>query len=200
MPRINAEYREDARRKILNAALAVAETKGLETVTLDEIAQRVGVTKSALYAYFDNRDALIRELVVEIFHRNQAEVKDALADDPYMPVMLERLGKWIFASHIQYASLFVQIKTNYSDDPMLRKIFSDSFSQISDIIGKQISHMQELGKIPNKGDPEELATTITAFAIGLKVLSKHMGSDSNKVRQIWENTAHLILSHPSDGT
>ena len=59
MPRINTEYREDAKRKILTAALMVGETKGLETVTLEEISQRVGVTKSALYAYFENRDALM---------------------------------------------------------------------------------------------------------------------------------------------
>ncbi len=199
MPRINTEYREDAKRKILTAAMEVGETKGLETVTLEEISQRVGVTKSALYAYFKNRDALIREMVIEIFSRYQSEVRDAFADDPDMPVMLERLGNVLFAGQIKYASLFAQItKLNISNDPLLREILLD-ISQHLEIIAKQISHMQEQGRIPNNGDPEEIETAIMALAIGLKVLSNLRGWDADRVRQMWENSAQLIVSYPEDG-
>lgn len=199
MPRINTEYREDAKRKILTAAMEVGETKGLETVTLEEISQRVGVTKSALYAYFKNRDALIREMVIEIFSRYQSEVRDAFADDPDMPVMLERLGNVLFAGQIQYASLFAQItKLNISNDPLLREILLD-ISQHLEIIAKQISHMQEQGRIPNNGDPEKIETAIIALAIGLKVLSNLGGWDADRVRQMWENSAQLIVSYPEDG-
>ncbi|MFZ2073078.1 MAG: TetR/AcrR family transcriptional regulator [Methanoregula sp.] len=199
MPRINTEYREDAKRKILTAALKVGEIKGLETVTLDEISQRVGVTKSALYAYFDNRDALMRELVIEVFSRYQSKVKDALADDPDIQTMLERLGKLLFSGQIKYASLFAQItKLDISNDPILRDMLLD-ISQRSMILEKQISHMQDQGRIINKGDPDEIVTAITALATGLKVLSNFRGWDSNRVQQIWENSAQLIVSYPSDG-
>ncbi|MGB8892606.1 MAG: TetR/AcrR family transcriptional regulator, partial [Methanoregula sp.] len=104
MPRINSEYRVDAKRKILNAALTVGEAKGLETITLEEISQKVGVTKSALYAYFQNRDALMRELVIEVFSRYQSEIRETIADDPDISTLLERLGKMLFAGQIQYAS------------------------------------------------------------------------------------------------
>jgi AcrR family transcriptional regulator len=199
MPRINTEYREDAKRKILTAAMKVGETKGLETVTLEEISQMVGVTKSALYAYFENRDVLIREMVIEVFSRYQSDVGDAFADDPDMPTMLERLGNVLFAGQIQYASLFAQItKLNISSDPILREILLD-LSQHLNIIGKQISHLQEQGRIPNKGDPEEIETAIIALAIGLKVLSNLRGWDADRVRQMWENLAQLIVSYPSNG-
>jgi AcrR family transcriptional regulator len=199
MPRINTEYREDAKRKILTAALQVGETKGLETVTLEEISQSVGVTKSALYAYFENRDALMREIVIEVFSRFQADAKDAFADDPDVPVMLERLGNVLFAGQIQYASLFAQItKLNIASDPLLQKILLD-ISQGSDIIVDQISHMQEQGKIPNKDDPDEIVMTIIALAIGIKVISGFRDWDAGRVRRLWENSAALIVSHPSDG-
>ncbi|MFZ2073077.1 MAG: TetR/AcrR family transcriptional regulator [Methanoregula sp.] len=198
MPRINTEYRGDAKRKILTAALMVGETKGIETVTLEEISQRVGVTKSALYAYFENRDALIRELVVEIFSRFQSDVGDAFADDPDMPVMLERLGTVLFTGQIKYASLFAQItKLNISSDPLLREMISD-ITQGSDIIVEQISHMQDQGRITNKGDPDEIVAAIIAFAIGIKVLASFKGWDVDRVRQMWENSVQLIVSHPSE--
>jgi AcrR family transcriptional regulator len=200
MPRINSEYREDAKRKILTAAIIVGETKGLETVTLEEISQRVGVTKSALYAYFENRDALMRELVVEVFSRFQSDVRDAFTDDPDMPVMLERLGNVLFAGQIHYASLFAQItKLNIASDPLLQKILQD-LSQGSDIIMEQISHMQKEGRIPKKGDADEIGMTIIALAIGIRVISSFRGLDEERVLQMWKNAAQLIVSHPSKGT
>ncbi|MGB8310006.1 MAG: TetR/AcrR family transcriptional regulator [Methanoregula sp.] len=200
MPRINSEYRVDAKRKILNAALTVGEAKGLETITLEEISQKVGVTKSALYAYFQNRDALMRELVIEVFSRYQSEIRETIADDPDISTLLERLGKMLFAGQIQYASLFAQvIKLNIASDPILREILSD-ISHRLDLIGKEISHMQEQGKILNKGDPDEIWATVIALAIGLKVLSSFRGWDPERVRQMWENSAELIVSSPADVT
>jgi AcrR family transcriptional regulator len=199
MPRINSEYREDAKKKILNAALLVGETKGLETVTLEEISQKIGVTKSALYAYFENRDALMRELIIEIFSRYQSEVKDALADDPDIPIMLKRLENVLFAGKIQYASLFAQIiKLNILNDPLLKEIFSD-ITQHSSIVEKQIAHLQEQGRLQNNGNPDEIVSSVMALAIGLNVLSNLKGWDLNKIRQIWENSSQLIVCHPSDG-
>jgi AcrR family transcriptional regulator len=199
MPRINSEYREDAKRKILAAALKVGETKGLDTVTLEEISQRVGVTKSALYAYFENRDALMRELVIEVVSRYQSEVRDVLTDNPDIPTMLERLGNVLFTGQIQYASLFAQILKLNINDRTLREILLD-ISQGLSIIGKQISHMQEQGGILNKKcDPDEMWAAVIALAIGLKVLSNLRGWDADRVRQMWENSAQLIVSYPSDG-
>ena len=199
MPRINTEYREDAKRKILTAALMVGETKGLETVTLEEISQRVGVTKSALYAYFENRDALMRELVIEIFSRYQSEVREALADDPDIPIMLKRLENVLFAGKIQYASLFAQIiKLNILNDPLLKEIFSD-ITQHSSIVEKQIAHLQEQGRLQNNGNPDEIVMTIIALAIGIRVLSSFRRWDADRVRQMWEAVAQLIVSHPSGG-
>ena len=199
MPRINSEYREDAKKKILNAALLVGETKGLETVTLEEISQKIGVTKSALYAYFENRDALMRELVVEVFSRFQSDVGDAFTDDPDMQVMLERLGNVLFSGQIQYASLFAQItKLNIASDPLLQKILQD-ISQGSDIIVEQISHLQKQGRLQNNGNPDEIVMTIIALAIGIRVLSSFRRWDADRVRQMWEAVAQLIVSHPSGG-
>jgi AcrR family transcriptional regulator len=198
MPRINSEYREDAKKKILDAALAVATENGWKTVTLDDIAQRVGVTKGALYAYFENREALFRELIIEVFTRFRKDILDALADDPDIPVMLERLADLIFVSQKQYASLFVQMTTNLSSDPVLREQFIGIYGRNSAIIQEQISCMQADGRLPQKGDPEEIARAIVALAIGLRVTSIYLGKDAMQVRRIWLDTVRLMLSLPPE--
>jgi len=66
MPRINTEYREDAKKKIIAAALDVAATSGWGALTLDAIAQKVGVTKGAFYSYFKNSSTLMQDVIIEM--------------------------------------------------------------------------------------------------------------------------------------
>ena len=78
------------------------------------------------------------------------------------------------------------------------KYYWITFPNAKALIGKQISHLQEQGRPVNKGDPEEIAIAIMALGIGLKVVEFY-GSDSNRIRKIWENTVHHRVSHPSEG-
>jgi AcrR family transcriptional regulator len=53
----------DRRREILEAALAIADERGVDAVTMRAVAARVGVTPMALYPYVGNKSALLDGLV-----------------------------------------------------------------------------------------------------------------------------------------
>ncbi|HEX7118781.1 MAG TPA: TetR/AcrR family transcriptional regulator [Longimicrobiales bacterium] len=55
----------DTRRRILDAARDIEREHGAERLTMRTIAGRVGVTATALYRHFRNKDALLRELRAE---------------------------------------------------------------------------------------------------------------------------------------
>ena len=48
---------------ILGEALKLFAEKGYHSTTLDEVAKRLGVTKAALYYYFDNKAQIIRVIM-----------------------------------------------------------------------------------------------------------------------------------------
>ena len=50
--------REATRREILDAAWAVARDQGLGTLTLREVATRVGMRPPSLYSHFESKDAI----------------------------------------------------------------------------------------------------------------------------------------------
>jgi AcrR family transcriptional regulator len=56
----------DTREHILEVALDLFASDGYEKVSLREIAQRVGVTKPALYYYFANKEELFLALVTPV--------------------------------------------------------------------------------------------------------------------------------------
>lgn len=58
--RRRAEARPD---EILDAALAVFTEKGFDAARVDDIAARAGLSKGAVYLYFDSKEALLRGLI-----------------------------------------------------------------------------------------------------------------------------------------
>jgi AcrR family transcriptional regulator len=54
---------KDTRQKILDAALDLFTERGYDKVTLQEIADRVGVTKAALYYYFQSKETILETLM-----------------------------------------------------------------------------------------------------------------------------------------
>ncbi len=60
--RLPRERRPDERpQELLDAALRVFADRGFQITTLDEVAQAAGVTKGAIYHYFDGKEALLRQ-------------------------------------------------------------------------------------------------------------------------------------------
>ena len=64
------EKRARRRAEILHAALATAREKGYHATTLEDIADRLGVRKTALYHYFPDKDSILyachRESLAEL--------------------------------------------------------------------------------------------------------------------------------------
>jgi AcrR family transcriptional regulator len=58
--RRRAEARPD---EILDAALCVFTEKGFDAARVDDIASRAGISKGAVYLYFDSKEALLRGLI-----------------------------------------------------------------------------------------------------------------------------------------
>src|SRR4051812_13284357 len=62
----------ESRRAILNAAAQLATTRGLESLSIGELAQHIGMSKSGLYAHFKSKEELelaTIETAAEIFGR-----------------------------------------------------------------------------------------------------------------------------------
>ncbi len=55
------EKRRRRRQEILHAALRAFKERGYHATTLDDIAERIGVRKTALYHYFPDKEAILYE-------------------------------------------------------------------------------------------------------------------------------------------
>jgi AcrR family transcriptional regulator len=70
--------------EILRAAARVFRERGYHGGTLEEVGARLGITRAALYYYFKNKQAVLRELLTRAMHAGVADIEAAIAssDDP----------------------------------------------------------------------------------------------------------------------
>jgi AcrR family transcriptional regulator len=87
----------DTRARILDVALELFATHGLQQTSLRQIADRLGLTKPALYYHFASRDELVRSLVQPLLDDMDAMLDRAeRADVPPRELLGEYfdLGYW----------------------------------------------------------------------------------------------------------
>ena len=84
--------RPDTRARILDAALDVFSEHGFEGSSLQQIADRLDLTKAALYYYFRSKDELLKALVAPAI-AGVEEILDACSGEPDTPARRKEFMK-----------------------------------------------------------------------------------------------------------
>ena len=75
------EERKMRQDRILNGALNVFKSKGLEGATMDEIANASGFGKGTLYYYFKSKEEVFSAILVEGWHNIWESLEHIMAED-----------------------------------------------------------------------------------------------------------------------
>lgn len=62
-PALSPDAKDERRQRILDAALEVFFDKGFAAARMDDVAERAGMSKGALYLYFSSKEALFEALI-----------------------------------------------------------------------------------------------------------------------------------------
>jgi AcrR family transcriptional regulator len=100
----------DTRQKILEVAHRLFTERGFDKVSLREIADEVGVTKAALYYYFDSKAKLLETLVAPFFEM-QDHFMTLLEGEPTREAWAKGLENFVRWS-IPHRSLFEFARAN----------------------------------------------------------------------------------------
>ncbi len=96
--------RGDTRERILDVALELFNEQGYDKTSLREIAERLGVTKAALYYHFKSKEDILLELHLRLhaLGRDALDQLDALSDDGALveawPTILDRFIDEVLAN------------------------------------------------------------------------------------------------------
>lgn len=156
--------RKDARPgEIVAAALAVFAEKGFAAARLDDIAARAGVSKGALYLYFETKQDLFAAVVREAVSPNLAAV-EALAttiDLPFAQVarlLLGRAAEMMITSPVgPVAKMVIAESRNFPD---LARVWHDEVvARMLGVLTGLIERAQAKGEV-RPGEPRYHALSL----------------------------------------
>lgn len=191
MPKVVPEYREEARKKIIAAGWDVMSRKGYCATTMDDIAAEVGVTKSALYLYFRNKDDLVAEIVkmIPALVRRQA-VQSFPNATP--------LQGWTSMLDAQLAmdgnqdSLILELVAMVGRNPAVGRDLSENLRIGYEMAAHGLAAQQRQGLIRDDADPHTLALALVALFLGFQCLSV-AGVEPGEIRERWQEMGRVLL-------
>jgi len=194
MARVNREYREGAKERIVNAALNIVISKGWDAMTLDAIAQDIGVTTPALYSYFKNRDALQDEVMMRALQKNQQEIEATLSRGENICEMLRDYAYLLFVQKSQYAKILSNMPVRFIQDPVQREKIAKLYRSSSLVIRECLARAQAKGEIPANLDLDITTRFVHSLTFGLHLTSLFIAkTDDIREKEIWLDGVERLL-------
>lgn len=123
-------------------------TKGYDAMTVDEIADTVGIAKASLYRHFPSKEALGMAALVDIMHKALEIINQLNATDQTAIDKLKVLTQW--AMRLKLAQKMPNLP---SENSQLRELlianddYTNNLVMLSDSIGEWIEQAQAEGKL-----------------------------------------------------
>ncbi|MEU4112917.1 helix-turn-helix domain-containing protein [Kitasatospora sp. NPDC028055] len=169
--------RSDTRARIIEVSLELFSEQGYEQTSLREIADRLGVTKAALYYHFKTKD----DIVLGIVERMAAPIDEIIAwgreQQSWSPEMRDEMIRRYADGMTERAPL---LRFFHENQPALR----DSPAGLA--FRERVITMMQLVHGPDAGFRDRLRATMALFtAHSAFFLLKQDSSDGGDTQNVW---------------
>jgi AcrR family transcriptional regulator len=162
MARRSREAAAETRRQIVETAVTVASTDGLDGLTIGRLAGDVGMSKSGLLNHFGTKEALQIAALDAAAGRFRAAVWHPVADEaPGLPRLRAAADAWVsyLEQRVFPGGCFFAAATMEIDDHPgpVRDRVAESMSRWLDTIATDAREAQRVGDLPPEPTAEQIA-------------------------------------------
>jgi AcrR family transcriptional regulator len=183
MPKVVAGYKEEARKTILQHAVKVFAEEGYQRATMDEVANRLGVSKGAVYQYFPSKEALFQELCGNVARKVEETLKLHFVGPSIMKAA-ENLIDIEFDRMEQGQILMFEALAEAPRNSALRKTVRNNYVACSRVLADFFDGLKDQGKLKNDLDSMATARLLMALKNGV-VVSVIQGLPRDEAKKVW---------------
>lgn len=198
MPKVVPEYKEDAKRRIVEAAIDVIAERGCEGMTIDDVAKKIGVTKGAVYWYFASKEALIgavlnaiqadiRKVNYEMFYNRPAE--ETLAQ------IFDRFAISDPKRRAVFFEMFALANRNNEIRHATREYYDGLVATFEEVIIRE----KKRNFVQTQADPHHLAMLLAALYSGLQNYDM-VWMHQNEIQDLWKEGVKILLKPSYSGS
>jgi AcrR family transcriptional regulator len=157
------QRRRDTRRHILDAAMDLLEQRPWPDVPLEEITAAAGLSRTAFYRHFDDRDQLLLALLADASQRLSA-AGQAWKNSTGEPLADLRTGlEELTATMVDHGRLVQAVVDVSAHDPEVRGTFAPLVQGFVDVTAQRIRAEVDASRSEVR-DPDEVAAALVRMS------------------------------------
>jgi len=163
---------ELTRAAIVGAALDLASAQGLESISLQAVADRIGLSKSGVFSRVGSREALQKAVIEEYGRRFLADVFVPAMQKPKGLARLDDIvQRWIVRMRdveVHSGCLYTAGAFELDDrEGELRDLLHSEVMRWRAALRRTVAQAVETGELKPDTDPGQLVAEVSSLAIGL---------------------------------
>jgi TetR/AcrR family transcriptional regulator len=180
-----ARRRAETCAEILSATREVVLREGIEAFTLDSIARELGMTKQAIYYYFDSKEALLFRVCLEEWQVSALAVFEATSAAPSGADALEALIRTYVGHYATRLEVFTLVTQRLQGSSLRESITPEDLVPVrplNDLLygptEQKLAAEQARGALDSSVHPRRLAVSAHVAAmglLGLKAMVEQLG-------------------------
>jgi len=163
---------EERKSQILQAAKEIFTKRGFHNTRMSDIAQESGLSKGALYWYFDSKDAIILSLLKKVFEPEIEDLESLLEDDRSTEDRLlayAEKGAEDILNMLKWMPLVYEFLVLAFRRKSIKKILSSFYKRNMDLLEKLIQQGMDSGEF-QASSAQEAAIAMGAIIEGTIML------------------------------
>jgi AcrR family transcriptional regulator len=190
---------EFTRAAIVAAGIDLAAAEGLEAITLQAVADRIGISKSGVFSRIGSREALQKAVVEEFGRRFIADVfLPAMKLPKGLPRLQEIVNRWIVRMRdveVEQGCIYTAGAFEMDDrEGEVRDTLHAGITSWRSALRRTVIQAVEEGHLQKDTDPEQLVSEISAISMGL-VHDARFLRDSRAAERAQATWARLLKSY-----
>ncbi len=186
----------DLRAALVSAATRRIEQHGIDGLSLRKLAEDIGVSRTAPYHHFKDKNALLSAIAAEGFRVWQSQAEAILDNESEPPAT--RFRQFVHA-YIGYAAAHPQVyelmfgRTLWHGDKATNDLKQEAFPSFQYQV-TMTRHWQEKGLLPQQQDPVRLAQVTWGTLHGIaRLLIDGIYANSSHIEEMCDCAADLFM-------
>ena len=183
----SAEAKQQREQAILDAAARLGAERGIRQVTLTDIAQAVGMHKSAMLRYFETREQIFLKLTAAGWREWSADLRHQLAElEPgARPALIAEAFAETLTARPMFCDLLAQAPLNLERNVSIESVRSFKLVTLEEVdaISAQLTHLLGL--------TEQQAVDVIATATSLAGALWQMATPGPEVQALYRSDPRL---------
>ncbi len=194
-PKVRSQYKNEIRERIIKSAVSAFSKYGFDKAKMEDISSESNISKGTLYLYFKSKE----DLFFAICEDNNKKLKDHLS------LLFVRNKRDLMQNaemfydnfqklmDIEDQKLYLEIISECSRDPKLRKLMLEQRLKIFNIVAEYLDHQVQKGFIKGDVNVSTLASGLVSLYDGL-ALNKIIGIENDFNKKSWTETIKAIFA------